>query len=116
MFHAEDHNLMAPEQYGSRKETSAAIQCLNKHLLYDYIHYTHILMMLCSNDAKSCYDRIIFIVAALCLYHLGAADKALVQSMVGALHGMKHHVQSTYGNSQVAQGCKEWENPSQESE
>jgi len=30
MFHAEEHNLMAPEQYGSRKEKSAAIQCLNK--------------------------------------------------------------------------------------
>ena len=45
--------------------------------------------------------------AALCLCCLGA-DKALVQSMVGTLHGMKHHVWSTYGDLQVAQGCKEW--------
>jgi len=32
MFHAVNHKLLAPEQYGSHKEKSAAIQCLNKQL------------------------------------------------------------------------------------
>jgi len=56
MFNAETYHQMAPEQYGSQKEKSAGIQCLNKRLLYDYAHYTHCLLAVCSNDAKSCYN------------------------------------------------------------
>jgi len=41
MFHVEDKNHMAPEQYGSHKEKLTDIQCLNKRLLYDYACYTH---------------------------------------------------------------------------
>jgi len=40
MFHAEAHMQMAKEQYGSQKEKLADIQCLNKRLLYDYMHFT----------------------------------------------------------------------------
>jgi len=64
-------------------------------------------MALCSNDAKSCYDHIVLIVAALCLYRLGA-NKAAVQSMLGTLHRMQHHVRSTYGDSKTSQGQQEW--------
>jgi len=67
MFNAESHHQMAKEQYGSRKEKAVDIQCLNKRLLYDYVHYTQEPLALCSNDAKSCYDCIVLIVAALCL-------------------------------------------------
>ena len=91
MFHAELHQQMAREQYGSRKEKAADIQCLNKRLLYDYTRFTHKPLALCSNDAKSCYDRIVLIIAALCLCRLGA-PKPYVQSMVNTIHGMQHHV------------------------
>jgi len=63
-------------------------------------------MALCSNDAKSCYVHIILI-TVLCLCRLGA-DKAAVQSMIGTLHRMQHHVRSTYGNSKTLQGQQEW--------
>jgi len=53
MFHAEEHQQMAKEQYGSHKEKLADIQCLSKWLLNDYACYTHEPMVLCSNDAKS---------------------------------------------------------------
>jgi len=53
MFHAEDHNQMVPEQYSSHKEKPAAIQCLNKCLLYNYVWCNHIPMALCLNDANS---------------------------------------------------------------
>jgi len=65
MFHAEHYKLLAKEQYGSRKEKLAAIQCLNKCLLYNYVRLTHIPLVLCSNNAKSCYDCIFLMVAAL---------------------------------------------------
>jgi len=107
MFNAEKYYQMAPEQYSSWKEKSAGIQCLNKWLLYDYAWYTHHPLTVCSNDAKSCYDCIVLIVAALCLCHLGA-PKPEVQSMVTTLHKMQHHVQSTYGDSNQLQGWQKW--------
>jgi len=91
MFNAEKQNQMAPEQFGSRKDKSAVIQCLNKWLLYDYVWYTHIPLAVCSNDAKSCYDWIVLIITVLSLCRLGA-DKAAVQSMLSTIHGMHHHV------------------------
>jgi len=110
MFNMEEHNQMAPEQYGSQKEKSMAIQCLNKCLLYDYVRYTHIPLAVCSNDAKSCYNRIVLIIAALSLCRLGA-DKVAIQSMLSTLHGMQHHVRSMYGDSKTSQGCKTWGSP-----
>jgi len=110
MFHAEEKQQMAKEQYGSCKEKLADIQCLNKRLLYDYTRYTHKPMALCSNDAKSCYDQIVLIIAALCLCQLGA-PKMAVQSMVSMIHGMQHHVQSMYGNSSISQGHAQWTEP-----
>jgi len=97
MFHAKKHNLLAKEQYGSRKEKLAAIQCLNKCLLYNYIWLTHIPLVICSIDAKSCYDCIVLMVAALCLCRLGA-PKVAVQSMVLTIHSVQHHMQSSYDN------------------
>jgi len=72
--------------------------------------YTHEPLALCSNDAKGCYDHIILIVAALCLCRLGA-PKTSVQSMVSTIHGMKHHVQSSYGDSAISQGQAQWKDP-----
>jgi len=31
--------------------------------------------------------------------------------MVSTIHGMQHHVWSTYRDSQIVQGCKEWGKP-----
>jgi len=110
MFHTELHQQMAREQYSSRKEKAADIQCLNKRLLYDYARFTHEPLALCSNDAKSCYDCIVLIIVALCLCRLGA-PKPYVQSMVNTIHRMQHHVRSTYGNSTISQGCTQWNLP-----
>jgi len=70
---------------------------------YDYMHYTHKPLALCSNDAKSCYDHIVLIVVALCLCHLGA-PKTSVQSIVST-------IQSTYGDSDISQGQAQWKDP-----
>jgi len=110
MFNAESNHQMAREQYGSHKEKAADIQCLNKWLLYDYARCNHKPLALCSNDAKSCYDRIVLIVAALCLCWLGA-PKPYVQSMISMIHGMQHHVRSTYGDSIASQGRTQWQTP-----
>jgi len=110
MFNAEQYLQMALEQYGSQKEKLAGIQCLNKRLLYDYTRSTHRPLALCSNNAKSCYDCIVLIVAALCLCHL-EAPKPKVQSMITTLHKMQHHIRSTYGDSTQSQGQQQWAAP-----
>jgi hypothetical protein len=62
---------LAPEQYGSRKGHQAVDQCLNKRLTFDLSWVLHKPMALCSNDAKSCYDRVVCLVASLCLQRIG---------------------------------------------
>jgi len=62
---------------------------------------------LCSNDAKSCYDRIVLIIVALCLCHLGAPLKA-TESMISTLAQLWHHVRSAFGSSKQSQGQEEW--------
>jgi len=107
MFHAKKLKLVAKEQYGSHKEKAATIQCLNKRLLYDYVWIQHTPKSICLNDAKSCYDQIILMVTALCLCCLGA-PKAAVQSIVTTIHGMQHHIRSSYGNLTKSQGHSQW--------
>jgi len=53
---AEAKQLLALEQYGSRKFKATITQCLNKQLFYDLHRFSRRPAALCSNDAKSCYD------------------------------------------------------------
>jgi len=110
MQRAEECSLLAPEQYGSRNRKSAIIQCLNKCLFYDLLRFHCQPAALCSNDAKSCYDRITLLAAALCLCRMGATIPA-VTSMVDTLHGMQNHVRTTHGDSSQAKGRKQWNSP-----
>jgi len=47
MCQAEQLGLLTQEQYGSCNQKSAAIQCLNKRLVYDYIWFTSIMLKQC---------------------------------------------------------------------
>jgi len=67
----EKFKALAPKQYGSRKGKLANVQSLNKHLFYDTIRFKRQPAALCSNDAKSCYDRIVLLIVALAMCRLG---------------------------------------------
>jgi len=110
MANAERQQLLAPEQCGSCKGKAAGVQCLNKRLFYDYIRAMHIAAALCSNNAKSCYDRIVLIIAALCLCRLGALIKA-TESMISTLAQLRHQVRSAFGTSDISQGQEDWMEP-----
>jgi len=110
MLNAEKCNLLAEEQYGSRRQKAAVLQCLNKGLFYDLIRLWKKPAALCSNNAKSCYDRITLLVAALCLCHLGAPIPA-VQSMIKTIHGMNHHIRMAFGDSQQSASRSTWATP-----
>jgi len=110
MLNAEQYNLLAPEQYGSRKQKSAVAQCLNKLLFYDYIRFHKQPAALCSNDAKSCYDRIVLLIAALCLCRLGASTPSIA-SMISTLYQMEHHIRTSFSDSTKAGNQKKWGQP-----
>ena len=71
MYLAKDLRAIAKEQYGSRSRLMAIDQSLNKWLTYDIIRQKKRPGVLCSNDAKSCYDRIVHLVVSLAMQELG---------------------------------------------
>jgi hypothetical protein len=81
MKRAEAFNLIPPDQAGSRKNMRAILHALNKVLTVDLSYQRRLPMALCSNDAKSCYDRIVLWVAALCLLRLGMAGSVIAEMM-----------------------------------
>ena len=75
MNNAEKNDVLAKEQYGSRKSHSAQVQALNKRLVFDVLRQSKKLAVLIANDAKSCYDRITINLCNLCLRHQGLNSK-----------------------------------------
>jgi len=110
MLTVEKHRLLTPEQYGSWKSKAAGTQCLNKCLFYNLYHCFQALMALCLNDTKSCYNRIVLIIAALCLCQFGAT-KTATKSMIAMLAQLWHHVCTAYGKFAQSQGQEEWTLP-----
>jgi len=110
MFRAEEAHLLAEEQFGSRKYKSAIYQCLNKQLFYDWVRFQRRPAALCSNDAKSCYDRITLLAAALCLCRLGGT-LPMIHCMVTTIHKMEHHIRTTFGDSKISASRATWQAP-----
>jgi len=107
MYQVEQSHLLADEQYGSRKFKSAIHQCLNKCLLYDTIHFKQQPAALCSNNAKTCYDRIMPLAAVLCLCQFWGPTLA-VCSMITTLYEMQHHIRTTFGDSKLFASRQTW--------
>ena len=98
LAHAEKNGLIAKEQYGSRKGKRAIEHAIHKRLTYDILRQFRYPGALCSNDAKSCYDRIIHSVATLAYRRLGI-ESTPVDCMFKSIQNMKHHIRTTYGDS-----------------
>ena len=101
IFHAEANNLIAKEQYGSRKGKRAIDHALNKRLLYDIIRQSRKPGALCSNDAKSCYDRVLHSITMLAFRRLGFPIPP-VECMLRCIQDMKHHIRTTFGDSSTS--------------
>ncbi len=105
--HAEKHGLIAKEQYGSRPGKSAIDHAVHKRLTYDILRQGRIPGALCSNDAKSCFDRIIHAIVCLAYERLGIAQPP-VHCMIKSIQNMKHHIRTTFGDSRFtmsSDGC-----------
>ena len=98
MHYAEDNQLLAPEQYGSRKFHSAIFQYVNKVLTFDILRQTRKPGALCLNDAKSCYDRIAHGAAGLAMQRCGVPPR-LVEASLGPIQRLRHYIRTQYGDS-----------------
>ena len=98
MNHAETRKCIAPEQYRSRKNMMAVDHALHKQLTYNIIRQHHIPAILCLNNAKSCYDRVLHSIASLAYQRLGI-DTPPVQCMLESIQNMDHHIRTNFGVS-----------------
>lgn len=98
MEYAERNNYLAPEQFGSRNGKKAVDHAVHKRLTYDILRQTRRPGALCSNDAKSCYDRILHSIATMAFRRLGIPFNP-VQCMFTSIQHMKHHTRTSFGDS-----------------
>jgi hypothetical protein len=61
-----------------------------------------------ANDAKSCYDRIILLVAYLTMRNFGI-PATVAQSTIYTILNMKYYIRTSYGDSLVYYGGERWE-------
>jgi hypothetical protein len=103
MARAEILQMIPEEQSGSRKKHQAILAALMKVLTMDLSRRRRLPMALCSNDAKSCYDRIVLWIAALCLLRVGVARSATDEMML-TLQKALHFINTAFGDSDLHYG------------
>jgi hypothetical protein len=94
------------EVYGSRKRHRSIECAANKVLTTDIARQEHRSTALCSNDAKSCFDRILHSIATICMRRVGVTKQTCLM-MFGTLAQAKHYIRTTYGDSDTAYTCIE---------
>ena len=105
MNHAEIHGMIAKEQYGSRKGHCSIDHAVNKRLTFDLLRLYRLPGALCSNDAKSCYDRVLHSIAALAMKRLGIPSPP-IECMFECIQKMDHYIRTTYGDSDISYSSK----------
>jgi hypothetical protein len=101
MRNAEQHDLLAPEQYGSRKGKRSILQVANKVLVYDLLRQRRKPGAVCSNDAKSCYDRIVHSVAKIDMMRCGIGANQ-VDAMFSTIQRLEHFIRTAHGDTSIS--------------
>jgi hypothetical protein len=103
MTRGEKLKLIAREQYGSRKKHQSITAALNKRLTMDLLRQRRQAGALCSNDAKSCYDRVVHSVSSLSMRRLGMPIEP-INSMFKCLQKAAHRIRTAFGVSKKKYG------------
>lgn len=94
----ERHCALTKDNYGGRKGHRAPEVGLNSYLTQDSIRGRRGRLIVISNDARGCYDRIAHTVLQIAMLRLGVPRPAL-QSMITTIQEMDHHVCTAFGVS-----------------
>lgn len=95
MEYGEKYNMLAPEQFESRKAKSAIDHATNKRITLDILRQSGTNTIYIANDDKPCYDRIILMVAYLTMRNFGIPPLA-AQSTIMTIMNMKHCIRTQY--------------------
>ena len=98
MKNAEEHMLIPQGQHGCRKEHQAIDLAMTKRWTWDLLILQRRASGWISNDAKSCFDRIVHWVAIISLMRFGIQWNAL-RSMFDNLMLSEHRVRTGFGDS-----------------
>jgi hypothetical protein len=101
MYFAECCQALTKEQYRGRKNHRAAELALNAKLVNDIFYQTKCTGVVCSNDAQSCFDRIIHSVCSLSLQRLGMPLAPIISKLT-TLQNLTHFVWTAFGDSDTA--------------
>jgi hypothetical protein len=110
MKDAEEYEHLAWEQYGSLEGKNAIDQALNKVLFFDLIRQAREDAAMCSNDVKSCYDRIVHAIASILMQQQNVPASACM-CVFTMLHKLYHTVRTIYGDSKSGYGGTLWAVP-----
>ena len=113
MWFAEEHGCVAREQGGGRRNHRAEDSSLNLVLINDDARFKRKAMaIICTNDAKGCYDRIVHSIAFICLQRFGVPRPPLL-SMFQVIQNLTHHIRTVFGDSECTYGPHTGEHPNQ---
>jgi hypothetical protein len=88
------------EQYGSREGKKAIDHSLNKVFSFDLIRKARVDAAMCSNDAKSCYDRIVHAIASILMQQQNVPASACICFFTyHAAEPAPHRQDNIYGDS-----------------
>ena len=97
IYQAEAFCLLPDKPYGIRPNKCAIDHVLHKRLTYDILQQMRQTGAMCSNDAKSCYDRVVHSIASL-QTTIGVPSPPVI-SMLKTIQTMKYHILTNYGDS-----------------
>jgi hypothetical protein len=106
MAHAEKLGLLGDEQSGSRADRSAIDVLVLKQCLYSIMRLARRNGASFDNDAKSCYDRIVMLVASLCSQKMGMPKEAC-ELFLKTLDKVRYHIKTKTGISDESYGTTE---------
>jgi hypothetical protein len=106
----EAYEHLAWEQYGSREGKNAIEQALNKVLSFDLIRQARIDADMFSNDAKSCYDKIVHSIASIIMQQQNVPASSC-RCVFTTLKNLHHTFRTIYGDSKSGYGGTLWAVP-----
>jgi hypothetical protein len=102
---APEQQVLAREQFGSRKHTRSITQCVNKRLIFDHLRQLRRPGALCASDLKSCCDRVVHSMASLFMRRVGMPSEPIT-CMFTTIQDLEHHVRTIYGCRTTTTGCR----------
>ena len=80
---------------------------MNKRLVLHIVRFKIPAIYCCANDAKSCYDRSIMMVAYFMMGSYGIPKQAAI-CYVDIISAMEHHIRTVFGDSDLSYRCAQW--------